>query len=38
VRDERTELKSPHTDRILDGEIQEFIDAYLRHRASAKKR
>ena len=32
VRDERTELKSPHTDRILDGDIQEFIDAFLRHR------
>lgn len=33
VRDERTELKNAHTDRILDGEIQEFIDAYLRFRA-----
>ena len=33
VRDERSELKSPHTDRVLDGDIQEFIDAYLRHRA-----
>ena len=32
VRDERTELKSPHTDRVLDGDIQEFIDAYLQHR------
>ena len=36
VRDERTELKSPHTDKVLDGEIQEFIDAYLRHRAGRK--
>jgi len=35
VRDERTDLKSPHTDRILDGDIQDFIDACLRHRASA---
>lgn len=35
VRDERTELKSPHTDKVLDGEIQEFIDAYLRYRATA---
>ena len=34
VRDERTELKSPHTDKILDGDLQEFIDAYLRHRAA----
>lgn len=34
VRDERTELKSPHTDKVLDGEIQMFIDAYLRRRAA----
>jgi peptide chain release factor 2 len=33
VRDERSELKSPHTDKVLDGDIQDFIDAYLRHRA-----
>lgn len=33
VRDERTELKSPHTDMILDGDIQAYIDAYLRHKA-----
>ena len=33
VRDERSELKSPHTDKVLDGEIQEFIDAQLRHKA-----
>ena len=32
VRDERTELKSAQTDKVLDGDIQEFIDAYLRHR------
>lgn len=36
VRDERTALRSPHTDNVLDGEIQEFIDTYLRYRASAK--
>jgi peptide chain release factor 2 len=36
VRDERMELKSPHTDRVLDGDIQEFIDGYLRHRAGVK--
>lgn len=34
VRDERTELKNPHTDRILDGDIQQFIDAFLRQRAT----
>jgi len=37
VRDERTELKSPHTDNVLDGDIQEFIDAYLRHRAARRR-
>lgn len=34
VRDERTETKSSHTDAILDGDLQLFIDAYLRFRAS----
>jgi len=37
VRDERSELKSPHTDRVLDGDLQEFIDAYLRHRATTAR-
>jgi peptide chain release factor 2 len=37
VRDERTDLKSSATGKILDGDIQEFIDAYLRHRASQRK-
>jgi peptide chain release factor 2 len=36
VRDERTELKSPHTDKVLDGELQEFIDAYLRQRMAER--
>ena len=36
VRDERTELKTPHTDKVLDGDIQEFIDSYLRHRAARR--
>jgi peptide chain release factor 2 len=36
VRDERTELKSSQTDKILDGDIQEFIDACLRHRAAQR--
>jgi len=36
VRDERTELKTPQTDRVLDGDIQQFIDAYLRQRAGKK--
>lgn len=38
VRDERTELKSSATDNVLDGDIQEFIDATLRHKASAGKK
>jgi peptide chain release factor 2 len=36
VRDERTELKSAQTDKILDGDIQDFIDSYLRHRAAKR--
>ncbi len=36
VRDERTELKSPQTQKVLDGDIQPFIDAYLRHRAAER--
>jgi peptide chain release factor 2 len=36
VRDERTELKSPHTDKVLDGDLQEFIDAYLRYKAGRR--
>jgi peptide chain release factor 2 len=37
VRDERTELKSSHTDNVLDGEIQPFIDSYLRFRAAQER-
>ena len=36
VRDERTDLKSPHTDAVLDGDIQDFIDAHLRRRAKQR--
>ena len=36
VRDERTDLKVGQTDAVLDGDLQEFIDVYLRHRASSK--
>ncbi len=36
VRDERTDLKTGQTDRVLDGDIQQFIDAYLRLRATEK--
>ena len=37
VRDERTELKVTAAAAVLDGEIQQFIDAALRLRASQKK-
>ena len=36
VRDERTELKNAQTDKVLDGDLQDYIDAYLRHRAGAR--
>ncbi len=36
VRDERTDLKSSQTDKVLDGEIQDFIDTYLRYCAAKK--
>jgi peptide chain release factor 2 len=36
VRDERTEVKTSQTDKVLDGDIQEFIDAYLRRRTGAR--
>jgi peptide chain release factor 2 len=38
VRDERTEVKVPQAGRVLDGEIQEFIDAYLRQRLAKRQR
>lgn len=38
VRDERTDLKVSQADKVLDGDIQEFIDAYLRQRAAARAR
>jgi peptide chain release factor 2 len=36
VRDERTDMKVGQTDRVLDGDIQEFIDAYLRQRVAER--
>jgi len=38
VRDERTDLKAPNTDAVLDGDIQQFVDAYLRYKASKQSR
>ncbi len=36
VRDERTDVKISQADRVLDGDIQEFIDAYLQQRAASR--
>ena len=38
VRDERTELKVGNADKVLDGDLQEFIDACLQHRAANRPR
>ena len=38
VRDERTDLKTPHTDKVLNGDIQDFIDASLRLRVKEPKK
>ena len=38
VRDERTDLKVGQSDRVLDGDIQEFIEAYLRHRLAKRQK
>jgi peptide chain release factor 2 len=36
VRDERTGLKNPRADSVLDGDLQEFIDSFLRFRAARR--
>jgi peptide chain release factor 2 len=36
VRDERTDLKTSQTDKVLDGDLQPFIEAALRHRAAER--
>lgn len=38
VRDERTDLKIGQTDRVLDGDLQEFIDAALRLKLSKQQK
>ena len=40
VRDERdgVDMKSPHVAQILDGDLDEFMTAYLRHKASRVNR
>ncbi len=38
VRDERTELKIGNADRVLDGDLQELIDAALQHRLAKKQK
>ena len=36
VRDERTDLKTSQTDKVLDGDIQPFIESALRQRAAER--
>jgi len=38
VRDERTELKVGQAERVLDGDLQPFIDAALQHRLASRTR
>ena len=37
VKDERTGYKDGNVDAVLDGELSDFIDAYLRKRAGQSK-
>jgi len=33
VKDVRTKVETPHVEAVLDGDLDQFIEAYLRHRA-----
>jgi peptide chain release factor 2 len=37
VNDHRTELKVPDVQRVMDGDIDTFIEAYLKQRSGAAK-
>ncbi|HND66423.1 MAG TPA: peptide chain release factor-like protein, partial [Candidatus Obscuribacter sp.] len=36
VKDNRTKVETPRVEAVLDGDLDEFIEAYLRHRAANK--
>ncbi len=38
IKDHRTEHQTGNVDAVLDGNIEEFIEAYLRHRARSKQK
>lgn len=35
VKDNRTRAETPHVEAVLNGDLDQFIDSYLRHKASA---
>lgn len=35
VKDNRTRTETPHVEAVLNGDLDQFIDSYLRHKASA---
>src|SRR5262249_18915454 len=38
VKDQRTAVETPHVHNVLDGELDDFLQAYLRHKAERDHR